>query len=306
MRVAVTGATGIVGRFVVAELLRQGCRVNGLHRDTSDLSGFKPGVHWLQGDLSEPESLTRLLDNTDALVHCALEHAPGAYRGGEGTDPLAFWRRNLSGSINLLEAARHCCTPRVVLLSSRAVFAGRPTGVDPATPVDDNDSRRPDSHYGSLKVALETLGAQYAQAYGICISSIRPTGVYGITWPLQRSKWLDYARSAVNGRPIETSRSATEVHGDDLAGAIWLLLNTPVARVKGLMFNCSDSVISSRQLAAELGCRASSTAPLPATGPAPLNRLRCSGLEALGWRAGGSAKLATTLDELIKIARGLD
>ena len=77
MHVLVTGGTGTVGRFVVPALQAAGHRVTTL--------GRRPGDHpW---DLADPAPR---LPPADALVHAALAHVPGAYRGGEGDDPAAL------------------------------------------------------------------------------------------------------------------------------------------------------------------------------------------------------------------------
>ncbi len=113
MRVLVTGAGGTVGRFVVPALEAGGHRVTTL--------GRHPGDHpWDLAD-SAPR-----LPPADALVHAALAHVPGAYRGGEGDDPARFRRLNIDGTRALFDAAGGA---RVVFLSaapSTATAAARP------------------------------------------------------------------------------------------------------------------------------------------------------------------------------------
>lgn len=64
--VLVTGATGTVGRQVVAELLRRGHSVRALTRDPAK-ADFPAGVEVVQGDLTDPESLTPALENVTGL-----------------------------------------------------------------------------------------------------------------------------------------------------------------------------------------------------------------------------------------------
>ena len=112
MHLLVTGGTGYVGRFVVEAARAAGHRVT--------LLGRRPGDHpW---DLAETRPR---LPPADALVHAALEHVPGAYRGGEGDDPARFRRLNLDGTRALFDAAPDM---RVVFLSSRAVYGDRRRG----------------------------------------------------------------------------------------------------------------------------------------------------------------------------------
>lgn len=296
--VAVTGLTGIVGRYVAGRLFKEGCRVRGLARAGSDRSGFAQSPIWITGDLQDSASLTELVESADTLIHCALEHASGRYRGGEAGQPTNFWRRNLIGTVELLEAASRGQVKRVVLLSSRAVFGAAPDG-NTADYVDDGAPTSPDSHYGALKAAIEALGRQYALTTELCVASIRPTGVYGLGHPNHPNKWADHIAAACAGEPISQVRTATEVHGDDLADAIWRLLCAERAEVNGRIFNCSDVCLSIRELAERLARITGSTAPLPDEGTPPTNQMVSSGLKKLSWQPGGMALLNKTLNELV-------
>src|SRR5688572_17495491 len=104
-RVAITGATGYVGRFVTAELQRRGITVRALCRPDSNRDGFAAPVEWITGDLRSSEAVVQLVQGVDAVVHLAYEHAPGKYRGGEGADLPAWLESNVNGSLRLLTAA---------------------------------------------------------------------------------------------------------------------------------------------------------------------------------------------------------
>ena len=300
MRVALTGASGIVGRFVAARLAREGCEVVALARPGTDRTGFDFPIGWIEGDLETETALVSLVRGADALVHSAYDHVAGKYRGGEGDDVETFWRTNLLGSLRLLRAAADCGTGRIVVLSSRAVF-GRPA----RTRVGDNHPTSPNTHYGALKVAMEGLAGVYPGT-----TCIRPTGVYGITHPPNRSKWFDMARDVVVGRPVTTARTSTEVHGDDVATAVWLLLTAREADVAGRAFNCSDLVVSTREIAQRMyaghGGVAGAHPTLPQEAPPPDNIMRCDGLRGLGWRPGGRRRLQATIRDLLDAARSLN
>ncbi len=299
-RVAVTGASGIVGRFVVADLLQRGIEVRALSREPDKVSGYSQAPDWVQGSLGDLDALRELCMGADALVHCAFEHVSGRYRGGEGDDPTQFWSTNLVGTVALLETARQLDVRRVVLLSSRAVFGSADHAPEH---VGDDVPPQPDTHYGALKVALESLARSYlSTAPEFTITSLRPTGVYGLTWPVTQSKWFEYVQAALAGEPITAVRTATEVHGADVAAAIALLLQAPPAQVCGRAYNCSDLLISTRDIAAALADITGSTAPLPQAGPAPRNQMTCEGLADLGWKPGGRARFEETLHALLNAA----
>lgn len=299
MRVALTGATGYVGGFILSELLRHGGKVAALTR----LRGqSEPApVDWVCGDLSSSEALAELLAGADALVHCAYSHVPGRYRGGEGDDRHGFWRTNLLGSVALFEQARAAGVGRLVLLSSRAVYGHRTAGGRGW--VDETTRPVPDTYYGALKLALEAHVSALADVDGLCAASLRPTGVYGVAQPAARSKWFDLAVAIAKGQPLPAPRRATEVHGRDVASAVWLLLTKPADVIAGRAFNCSDLVVDTSAVAAKLAaCMGRQLPALPPAANSLRHAMRTSALRQLGWRPGGEGLLDATLAELAALA----
>ncbi|MGH6925056.1 MAG: NAD-dependent epimerase/dehydratase family protein, partial [Propylenella sp.] len=122
MIVAVTGATGYAGQYIVRRLLEGGAHVRAWRRASSNVSALLREVEWIEGGLTRPETAAALVKGADALVHAALDHAPGLYRGGEGSDLAGFIERNVGGSLSLLLAARKAEVERCIFVSTRAVF----------------------------------------------------------------------------------------------------------------------------------------------------------------------------------------
>ncbi len=277
MRVALTGASGIVGGFVARALREAGHEVLPLGRN----NGYRLG--------DAPD-----LTGQDALIHCAFAHLPGRYRGGEGDDPAGFVRRNLDGTLRLFEAARRDGVGRVLFLSSRAVHDGQP----PGTVLTDDLPAQPNTLYGQIKARAEQHLADLAGP-GFRATCLRATGVYG---PGPGHKWRDLFADYLAGRPI-APRVATELHGDDLAQAILLLLihDAPPATA-----NASDLVLDRRDLLAEVAELTGCPHPLPARAdPARLRILHCDTLSALGWYPGGMARLRASLPAMLDVAGAL-
>ena len=112
--IAITGATGFVGAAVTRRLAATGRNIQALVRPMSTRkrpSGID--VRWIEGDLEDPDSLHRLIDGADTLVHCA-----GAVRGASRAH---FNRVNVDGTARLVElAVRQHPKPNFLLISSLA------------------------------------------------------------------------------------------------------------------------------------------------------------------------------------------
>ena len=287
MIAAVTGATGYVGQFVTARLLAEGVHVRAWHRGAAPPRLF-PEAEWLRGDLRDEAAMKRLVAGSDLLVHCALEHVPGRFRGGEGEDLAAFQEANLCGSVKLLRAAKDAGVRRAVVLSSRAALGDR----RPPGQLGDEAVLMPDTHYGAVKAGLEAVVSAYGLGEGWPVAAIRPTGVYGMVAPVERSKWFALVGAALAGGAMPAPRSATEVHGSDVADAVWRIATAEPERIAGRAFNCSDMVVDHADLVQMLAARVGRELAVPPRGAPPAVTMACPGLEALGMRFGGRPRLA--------------
>jgi UDP-glucose 4-epimerase len=295
--VAVTGATGYAGQHVVKRLVEAGADVRAWRRPSSDVAGL-PDITWIEGDLATPAAAHELVEGAGALVHAALHHVPGRYRGGEGDDLTGFIETNVGGSLRLLRAARAAGVQRCVVFSTRAVF-GVP---EVAEPILDAEPPRPDTHYGAAKAAVEAFVRSWGLADGWPIATLRPTGIYGVISPVERSKWFDVVTSALKG-DVVTVRAGSEVHARDVAESVWRLLQAEPDAIAGRAFNCSDLVVSTRDVVGLVQRIANVSGPLPEPAPTPTNVMASHRLAALGVRFGGPALLEDTVAELVEEVR---
>lgn len=296
--VAITGATGTIGRFVVAEVQQHGVAVRALARPQSNRDGFAMPVEWVGGDLRDRAALTRLVDGADAVVHLAYEHVPGKYRGGEGADLPGWLAANLDGSLQLLRAAAMHGVERFVFLSSRAVFSRR----EPGRELDEAHPTSPDTHYGALKVALEAFLQSFGHVEGMRTAALRATGVYGVTWPVERSKWWELVRAVVDDAPVcSQGGGGTEVYGGDVGRVVWAMLDRPEVRAETI--HLSDLYVTHREvvrLARHFAGRPGELPAAPAT--PPQNPLACRRLAEFGMELGGRPRLEATVAELVHLA----
>ena len=303
MRIAVTGATGFLGRYIVARLAAAGHRLRCWHRQSSDLSGFgaaAEAVDWLPGQLADASAARELVQGMDALVHAALLRPNGAgFIGSAKTDLPAFLQANLMGSLQLFQEAKEAGVKRCVFISTCAVH----DVILNDRPLDEAHPLWPKSHYGAHKAALEAFVHSYGLGEGWPICALRPTGIYGLAHPPKDSKWYDLVGRVINGEPISTAQGGKEVHAADVARAVDLLLNADAKTIAGQAYNCTDGYVAEQdvaRIAKELSSSASSIADL---NRGPKNQIDTSKLRALGMTFGGAPLLRQTVQELVESHR---
>src|SRR5207302_9507284 len=126
MLIAVTGATGFLGRYLVRHLAAAVHRSRCWYRPESDRSDFESRsrqIEWLPGTLGDPPATDRLVHGVDAVVHAAVQwpgprHSPS--RARVETDLETFLQTNLMGSLRLFQAARAARVPRFIFISTCA------------------------------------------------------------------------------------------------------------------------------------------------------------------------------------------
>lgn len=170
MLVAVTGARGRVGQFVVAELLTTGHEVLAVTRS-----------HWEEcpcrqvwADILEPSSLSVAFEGCDAVIHLAALPSPSS-----GSEQQVF-RSNAEGTYNVLLAAGELGIRRASIASSDCAWGltfNRVPFIPDYFPVDESHRVMPDNCYGIGKVTAERISDGMAQRYAMAIATMRITHV---------------------------------------------------------------------------------------------------------------------------------
>src|SRR5688572_7691950 len=102
MLIALTGASGFLGRYTAAALRRKGHRVRALVRSTAQRSQDAPTAdEWQVGDQYDPLAQSELVAGADVVIQAAIDWA--ALNQG----PITNFERNVLGSLRFLEAAKH-------------------------------------------------------------------------------------------------------------------------------------------------------------------------------------------------------
>jgi nucleoside-diphosphate-sugar epimerase len=287
MKVLVSGGTGLVGRYIVEELLAAGYSVIIGGRHAPLPRAFSRPVEFAPLSLDPAHDHIDAFDDAYFFVHAAFHHAPGKYRGGEGDDPETFRRFNLDGTVRLFEAAKRAGTRRCIFISSRAVYGEHP----PGTVLTETTPEKPETLYGQVKLDAERSLAHLAGP-GFAAASLRLTGVYG---NLRPNKWDKLIDDYLAGRPM-LSRAGTEVHGRDVGQAVRLMLETESSRISGETFNISDLALDTWDILEPIRWERDCSNRLPAAADkSQLTPMDTAKIRALGWQPGGTPLLQETL-----------
>ena len=196
--VAVTGAAGFIGRWVVDELLGRGYTVRGLDdlsngswRNVADFESSERFALTI-GDVSDRESVDELLDgDIDACIHLAAEIDVQESLD----DPQSHFETNVIGTERALEACRATDT-RLGLVGTCMVY----DMVDSEEGIDESHPVKPASPYAGTKLAAENIAESYYHGYGLPVTVLRPFNTYG---PYQKTGMAGGVVSIFTSHDIE-------------------------------------------------------------------------------------------------------
>ncbi len=180
MRIVVTGGAGFIGSHLVEALGGSGHAVLVLDDlstgSRENLAGAGGRVRFEQLDIRDRQGCVDALAawQTQAVAHLAAIASP--LRSIE--EPSYAHDVNLTGTFNILEAARRCGARRFVFPGSAAVY-----GPEPPLPSDETDAVQPVSPYAVHKVAGELLATVYRRTWGLEAVSLRFFNVFGERQP---------------------------------------------------------------------------------------------------------------------------
>jgi nucleoside-diphosphate-sugar epimerase len=261
MRVLVTGASGFVGRAVVARLaLDEGTTVRAATRRPAE--PLPPSAHHaIVGDLATDTDWRAALEDVDAIVHAA---ARVHVMHDDAADPLAEFRRvNVEGTVSLARQAAAAGVRRFVFVSSikvngEATTRGRPFRAD--------DAAAPIDPYGVSKheaeIALRSISAQT----GMEVTVVRPVLVYG---PGVRGNFRSMIEWVRRGAPLplgglDNRRSLVAL--DNLVDLLVTCARHPAAANRTFLVSDGDDVSTAELLrrVAQATGRGARLVPVPA------------------------------------------
>jgi UDP-glucose 4-epimerase len=172
MKLLVTGGAGYIGSIVATHLLEADHEVVVLDNLRQGHRQAVPSdARLVVADLLDREVLEAAVDDGfDAVLHFAAL----ALVGESGTNPERYYRTNVAGTLNLLEAMRAAGVERLVFSSTCAVY-GQPEEV----PISETAPTRPENPYGRSKLAVDWMIGDFCEAHSLGAVSLRYFNVAG-------------------------------------------------------------------------------------------------------------------------------
>jgi UDP-glucose 4-epimerase len=172
MKLLVTGGAGYIGSIVACVLVADGHEVAVLDNlERGHRQAVPPQAQLIVGDLRDPGEVEQALaPGFDGVLHFAAL----ALVGESVEHPERYYRTNVAGTLNLLEAMVAHNVPRLVFSSTCAVY-GQPDEV----PIPESAPPRPQNAYGASKLAADHLIGDFCVAHGIGAVSLRYFNVAG-------------------------------------------------------------------------------------------------------------------------------
>ena len=178
-RALVTGADGFIGSHLTEALLDAGATVRALALynsfgtwgwlDTIPRAALD-AVEVVSGDVRDPHGVRAALQGVDVVFHlAALIAIPYSYHS-----PDSYVDTNVTGTLNILQAARDLATERVVVTSTSEVF-----GTARYVPIDEAHPRQGQSPYSATKIAADAMAEAFHRSFGLPVTIARPFNTYG-------------------------------------------------------------------------------------------------------------------------------
>ena len=178
-KVQVTGADGFIGSHLTVSLVRAGydtrafVMYNSLNSwgwlDYPD-QDVKGKFEVIAGDIRDPHGVASAMEDCDAVLHlAALIAIPFSYNS-----PDSYVATNITGTLNVLQAARSLGTKRVICTSTSETY-----GTAQYAPITEEHPLSAQSPYAATKVAADQLALSFQKSFATPVTVLRPFNTYG-------------------------------------------------------------------------------------------------------------------------------
>ena len=221
MKIAITGASGFIGKLLVDKLLSQGNEVNVLTRKRNKFIDNRVSI--FEGDLNDIQVLQEFVFGVDVIYHCAAEIK----------NEMLMKTVNENGTANLIEVSKSTIS-HWIQLSSTGVYGPIYSGT-----VNENQVYNPINEYEKTKLKSDFLVLEAAEKNNFTCTIIRPSNVFGFqmsnTSLFQLVKTIDKGFYFFVG---PKGASANYVPVENVIEALYLAATNPKA--KSEIYNISN------------------------------------------------------------------
>lgn len=179
-KVVVTGADGFIGSHLVERLVSAGAEVTALsYYNSFGSAGWLDQLHdpstrreinVVSGDIRDPYFVSQLCENAEIIFHlAALIAIPFSY-----VAPQSYVETNITGTLNILEAARRHGARRIVHTSTSEVY-----GTAIFTPITEAHPLQGQSPYSASKIGADSMAEAYARSFDLPVVTLRPFNTFG-------------------------------------------------------------------------------------------------------------------------------
>lgn len=176
-KVLVTGAGGFIGSHLTEALVREGAQVSAMVRYNSrgfrgwlDDSPLAGDIHFLPGDIRDPHFVRESMRGVDVVFHlAALIAIPYSYSA-----PESYVSTNITGTLNVLQAARELGTRRILHTSTSEVY-----GSALQVPIPETHPLQGQSPYSASKIGADKIAESYYLSFGLPVVTVRPFNTFG-------------------------------------------------------------------------------------------------------------------------------
>lgn len=226
MKLLITGASGFVGQYVVAQALRRGHQVSAVVRPSSDTKKLPwanhPAVELVRIDLRRKAGIADALKDVDAVIHLAAAKEGDFYTRFAGT---------VIGTENLLDAMLEANIMRLINISTFSVYDY--LRIPSNTIINENSAIESDplerDEYARTKLLQEELVNEFQKNHQSQITTIRPGLIYG-----RDNVW-------------------SSLLGGELAGNVWLRIGAYATMPLTYIENCADAIVRAAECEKAIG-----------------------------------------------------
>jgi nucleoside-diphosphate-sugar epimerase len=212
MTIFITGATGYIGNKLANCLAVEGHTIHALCRSKEKASLLDhENIKLFEGDITNIASVIEAMRNCQQVYHLA------AYARVWAKDPSTFYRLNVEGTKNVLDAARELGINNIVITSTAGVL-----GPSKDRPVKEDDERIGDTlnEYEETKTQTEVICREYCNKYSMRVVIVNPPRVYGPGVESESNAVTRLIKLYVRGKwrilPGNGKHTGSYVHVDDV------------------------------------------------------------------------------------------